>query len=86
MKVTEGEVMVSIKKSMNFNSCCVSYTAKATLDENDHDHLVALGPLKDQLVGKVEEALNVKRNGNGENGHAKQESKTVTETQEVGHG
>ena len=32
MKVTEVEVMVSKKKSVNFNSCCVSYTARATLD------------------------------------------------------
>lgn len=85
-QIKEVAVMVSKKKSKNFNSCCVSYTAKATLDENDQDHLEALGLLKDQLVGKVQEALNGKRNGNGGNGHAKQQSKTGTETQEVGHG
>lgn len=65
MKVTEVEVMVSKKKSINFNSCCVAYTAKATLDENDQSHLEALSVLKDQLVSKVQEALNGKRNGNG---------------------
>jgi len=65
MKVTEVEVMVSKKKSVNFNSCCVAYTAKATLDENDQSHLEALSALKDQLVSKVQEALNGKRNGNG---------------------
>jgi hypothetical protein len=91
MKVTEVEVMVSKKKSKNFNSCCVSYTAKATLDENDQDHPEALGLLKNQLVGKVQEALNGKQNGSGShrgggNGQAKPDSKTGTETQEVGHG
>jgi len=91
MKVTEVEVMVSKKKSRNFNSCCVSYTAKATMDENDQDHLEALGLLKDQLVGKVQEALNGKRNGNvnhhnGGNGQTKPDSNTEAATQEVGHG
>ena len=52
MKVTEVEVMVSKKKSVNFNSCCVAYTAKATLDENDQSHLEALSALKDQLVSR----------------------------------
>jgi len=66
MKVTEVEVMVSKKKSVNFNSCCVSYTARATLDENDPGHLEALSTLKDQLVARVQEALNGKRNGNGQ--------------------
>ena len=66
MKVTEVEVMVSKKKSINFNSCCVAYTAKATMDENDQSHLEALSALKDQLVSKVQEALNGKRNGNGQ--------------------
>jgi len=65
MKVTEVEVMVSKKKSVNFNSCCVSYTARATLDENDPGHLEALSALKDQLVVRVQDALNGKRNGNG---------------------
>ena len=69
MRVTEVEVMVSKKKSVNFNSCCVSYTARATLDENDPGHLEALSTLKDQLVARVQEALNGKRNGNG-NGHS----------------
>jgi len=32
-KVTEVSVMVSKKKSVNFNSCCVSYAIKATLNE-----------------------------------------------------
>ena len=64
MKVTEVEVMVSKKKSVNFNSCCVSYTARATLDENDPGHLEALSALKDQLVVRVQDALNGKRNGN----------------------
>ena len=66
MKVTEVEVMVSKKKSVNFNSCCVSYTARATLDENDPGHLEALSVLKDQLVVRVQDALNGKRNGNGQ--------------------
>jgi len=72
MKVTEVEVMVSKKVSVNFNSCCVCYTAKAVLDENDQSHLDALAFLKDQLVSKVQEALNGKRNGNG-NGQSHQE-------------
>ena len=59
-KVTEISVMVSKKKSVNFNSCCVSYAIKATLNENDQDHLKALEELKDQLVVKVQEALNGK--------------------------
>lgn len=52
--------MVSKKKSVNFNSCCVSYAIKATLNENNQDHLQALEDLKDQLVVKVQEALNGK--------------------------
>lgn len=59
-KVTEVSVMVSKKKSVNFNSCCVSYAIKATLNENDQDHLKVLDELKDQLVAKVQEALNGK--------------------------
>jgi hypothetical protein len=59
-KVTEVSVMVSKKKSVNFNSCCVSYAIKATLNENNQDHLQALEELKDQLVVKVQEALNGK--------------------------
>ena len=72
MKVTEVEVLVSKKKSVNFNSCCVSYTVRATLDENDKDHLETLRILKDQLVAKVQEAINGKRNCNG-NGQRHQE-------------
>jgi len=53
-------VMVSKKKSVNFNSCCVSYAIKATLNEANQDHLQALEELKDQLVVKVQEALNGK--------------------------
>ena len=48
------------KKSVNFNSCCVSYAIKATLNEANQDHLQALEELKDQLVVKVQEALNGK--------------------------
>jgi hypothetical protein len=93
MKVTEVEVMVSKKKSVNFNSCCVAYTAKATLDENDQSHLEALSALKDQLVSKVQEALNGKRNGNG-NGQQFQDGqiglgdhcdREVANPQEVAH-
>ncbi len=64
MKVTEVEVMVSKKRSVNFNSCCVSYTARATLDENNPGHLEALATLKDQLVAKVQEAVNGKGSQN----------------------
>lgn len=67
MKVTEVEVMVSKKRSVNFNSCCVSYTARATLDENDPGHLEALATLKDQLVARVQEAVNGKGNHNNQN-------------------
>lgn len=89
MKVTEVEVMVSKKKSVNFNSCCVSYTARATLDENDQNHLEALSTLKEQLVARVQEALNGKRNGNG-NGHSEigpgdQGEREAAVTQEGGH-
>ncbi len=59
-KVTEVSVMVSKKKSVNFNSCCVSYAIKATLNDENQDHLQALEELKDQLVVKVQEALNGK--------------------------
>ena len=59
-KVTEVSVMVSKKKSVNFNSCCVSYAIKATLNDDNQDHLQALEDLKNQLVVKVQEALNGK--------------------------
>jgi hypothetical protein len=59
-KVTEVSVMVSKKKSVNFNSCCVSYAIKATLNDENQDHLQALEELKDQLVVKVQEALSGK--------------------------
>jgi len=92
MRVTEVEVMVSKKKSVNFNSCCVAYTAKATLDENDQSHLEALSLLKDQLVSKVQEALNGKRNGNGNGqqqesqiGPGEQCKREGGDTQEGGH-
>jgi hypothetical protein len=68
MKVKEVEVLVSKKKSVNFNSCCVSYTVRATLDENDQDHMEALRILKDQLVAKVQEAINGKRNDGQQSG------------------
>ena len=67
MKITEVDVMVSKKRSVNFNSCCVSYTARATLDENDPGHLEALSTLKDQLVARVQEAVNGKGNHNNHN-------------------
>ncbi len=81
MKVTEVEVMVSKKKSVNFNSCCVSYTARATLDENDPGHLEALSALKDQLVVRVQDALNGKRNGNGQIGPGDQAEQEGVNTQ-----
>ena len=65
VKVTEVSVMVSKKKSVNFNSCCVSYSVKANLDEKNLDYLKALDDLKNELVTKVREALNGNRNGNG---------------------
>jgi len=87
MKVTEVEVMVSKKKSVNFNSCCVSYTARATLDENDSGHLEALSALKDQLVVRVQDALNGKRNGNGQGqlGPGDQAEQEGANTQVNGH-
>ncbi|MCX6136719.1 MAG: hypothetical protein NTV54_04395 [Ignavibacteriales bacterium] len=60
--------MISKKISVKFNSCCVSYAVKATLDENNTDYLAALDELKDQLIIKVQEALNGKKNGNGKEG------------------
>ena len=65
VKVTEVSVMVSKKLSVKFNSCCVSYSVKANLDENNNDYLKALDDLKNELVIKVREALNGNRNGNG---------------------
>ena len=65
VKVTEVSVMVSKKLSVNFNSCCVSYSVKAVLGGNEQDYLKALDDLKNQLVVKVQEALNGSRNGNG---------------------
>ncbi len=87
MRVTEVEVMVSKKKSVNFNSCCVSYTARATLDENDPGHLEALSALKDQLVVRVQDALNGKRNGNGQGqiGPGDQAEQEGANTQVNGH-
>jgi hypothetical protein len=67
VKVTEVSVMVSKKISVNFNSCCVSYSVKANLDENNNDYLKALDDLKNELVMKVREALNGNRNGNAQN-------------------
>jgi hypothetical protein len=64
MKVTEVAVTVSKKICVNFNSCSVSYMAKATLDENEHDHVQALVVLKDELVARVQEAMNGKCNHN----------------------
>jgi len=66
VKVTEVSVMVSKKMSVNFNSCCVSYSVKANLDESNNDYLKALDDLKNQLVVKVQEALNGNRNGNAQ--------------------
>lgn len=56
MKITEVEVMVSKKVSRNYDSCAVSFSARAALDESE-DYLAALSDLKGQLVGKVQEAL-----------------------------
>jgi len=69
VKVTEVSVMVSKKLSFNFNSCCVSYSVKANLDESNNDYLKALDDLKNELVIKVREALNGKQNGNGNGQH-----------------
>lgn len=66
VKVTEVSVMVSKKLSVNFNSCCVSYSVKANLDESNNDYLKALDDLKNELVVKVQEALNGNRNGNAQ--------------------
>ena len=68
MKIKEVSVMISKKISVKFNSCCVSYAVKATLDENNTDYLAALDELKDQLIIKVQEALNGKKNGNCKDG------------------
>ena len=68
MKIKEVSAMISKKISVKFNSCCVSYAVKATLDENNTDYLAALDELKDQLILKVQEALNGKKNGNGKEG------------------
>ena len=57
VKVTEVSVMVSKKVSANFNSCCVSYSVKASLDESNNEYLKALDDLKAELVVKVQEAL-----------------------------
>jgi glutaredoxin-related protein len=79
MKITEVEVLVSKKKSVNFNSCCVSYTVRATLDENDQDHLETLRILKDQLVAKVQEAINGKCNGGQQKEQISQGNHSVQE-------
>ncbi len=63
MKITEVEVMVSKKVTRNYDSCCISFSARATLDESE-DYLNALNDLKGQLVGKVQESL---KPGNGHN-------------------
>ena len=57
VKVTEVSVMVSKKISAHFNSCCVSYSVKASLDESNNEYLKALDDLKAELVVKVQEAL-----------------------------
>jgi hypothetical protein len=60
VKVTEVSIMVSKKISVNFQSCCISYSVKATLDENNLEYLKALDNLKNELVAKVKEALATK--------------------------
>ena len=45
VKVTEVSVMVSKKISAHFNSCCVSYSVKASLDESNNEYLKALDDL-----------------------------------------
>ena len=57
VKVTEVSVMVSKKISAHFNSCCVSYSVKASLDESNNEYLKALDDLKAELVVKVQDAL-----------------------------
>ena len=57
VKVTEVSVMVSKKISAHFNSCCVSYSVKASLDESNNEYLKALDDLKAELIAKVQEAL-----------------------------
>ena len=73
MKVTEVAVTVSKKICVNFNSCSVSYMARATLDENDQDHVQALAILKEQLVARVQEAMNGKCSNTNANQERKEE-------------
>ena len=63
MKITEVEVIVSKKISRNYDSCFISFSARATLDESE-DYTNVVTDLKVQLVGKVQESL---KPGNGHN-------------------
>lgn len=74
MKVTEVAVTVSKKICVNFNSCSVSYMARASLDENEQDHVQALVILKDQLVARVQEAMNGKCNQNNNGNDQRKEA------------
>ena len=62
VKVKEIAVMASKKVAVKFNSCALSYTATAEIEEGE-EFLDVIQKIKDQLVGKLQEHLLPQQNG-----------------------
>ncbi len=62
MKVKEIAVMASKKVAHNFNSCALSYTATAEIEEGE-EFLEVIQNVKDQLVQKLQQGLLPQQNG-----------------------
>ena len=62
MKVKEIAVMASKKAAHNFNSCALSYTATAEIEEGE-EFLEVIQNVKDQLVQKLQQGLLPQQNG-----------------------
>lgn len=56
VKVKEVAIMASKKLGKNFNSCALSYTATAEVEE-DEEFLDVIQNIKNQLVNKLNQAL-----------------------------
>jgi len=63
VKVKEVAVMASKKVARNFNSCALSYTATAEVEEGE-EFLEIIQNIKDQLVIKLQQGLLPQQNGN----------------------
>ena len=56
VKIKEVAVMASKKVAVRFNSCALSYTATADIEEGE-DFLEVIQGIKDQLVEKIQQGL-----------------------------